>query len=502
MVATAGLILLAPSWADWLQARGSPRPLAEAVAVAAAAFVVTMPVLVAVTGTVSLVAIGANLLVAAVIAPLTVIGVPLRARPRSGCRREGGSRTSPRRDCGGCSSSRAGRRRCPVPRSRCPLAPSGSIGGLVVAVGVLGLRSRRLRAVAAAIGVGLAVVLIPARVDPPGWPPHEWSLVACDVGQGDGLVLATGEGGAVVVDVGPDRSGLPECLRRLGIQRVDLLVLTHSHVDHIGGLAAVLMRNPLPPWRSGRCPDLPRCSRHLPHGRRRARPTGRAYARATGCNTPTSPCRHWRHYCHRPPRAPMRTRQPTISPSSSPRTRRPAGYRSPGMSRSRGRRLLRSGVDLRADVLKVPHHGSRTTSPVFLAAVQPRFPVISVGADNAFGHPAPEVLTALDRLGGWSPARISTVTSRPPAPASGPAWCCRTRAEDRAVSTPSPLHLGLGDEEFLVEQAISTVIAEARAATTVPDELPVDRLRTGFLLAKSLDDGDGSVEEQAALFDV
>ena len=47
------------------------------------------------------------------------------------------------------------------------------------------------------------------------------------------------------------------------------------------------------------------------------------------------------------------------------------------------------------------------------------------------------------------------------------------------MSTPTPLHLVLGDEEFLVERAVSAVIAEVRAASTMPDELPIDRLRAG-----------------------
>src|SRR5439155_20841159 len=56
--------------------------------------------------------------------------------------------------------------------------------------------------------------------------------------------------------------------------------------------------------------------------------------------------------------------------------------------------LATSGLDLRADVLVVPHHGSQTSStPEFLAAVRPRVAVISVGANNRFGHPNSDVLT-------------------------------------------------------------------------------------------------------------
>jgi competence protein ComEC len=59
-------------------------------------------------------------------------------------------------------------------------------------------------------------------------------------------------------------------------------------------------------------------------------------------------------------------------------------------------RLLASGADLRSTVLKVSHHGSKTgTTARFVAAVAPAVAVISVGADNRFGHPAPEVLERL-----------------------------------------------------------------------------------------------------------
>jgi competence protein ComEC len=61
--------------------------------------------------------------------------------------------------------------------------------------------------------------------------------------------------------------------------------------------------------------------------------------------------------------------------------------------------MLASGLPLRADVLKVSHHGSgAATSAEFLAAAQPRLAVISVGADNRFGHPAPDLLARLSRI--------------------------------------------------------------------------------------------------------
>jgi competence protein ComEC len=63
------------------------------------------------------------------------------------------------------------------------------------------------------------------------------------------------------------------------------------------------------------------------------------------------------------------------------------------------RRILDRGVDLRADVLKVPHHGSADTDARFLSATGARVALVSVGLDNPYGHPAARTLTLLVRDG-------------------------------------------------------------------------------------------------------
>ena len=63
------------------------------------------------------------------------------------------------------------------------------------------------------------------------------------------------------------------------------------------------------------------------------------------------------------------------------------------------RAILDSGVDMAAEVLKVPHHGSSHQNPEFIAASRAGLAVVSVGIDNDYGHPAAETLALLNRLG-------------------------------------------------------------------------------------------------------
>src|SRR5690606_34261780 len=122
--------------------------------------------------------------------------------------------------------------------------PSGGWGGVsamfVIVLLWCGLRFRGVRLAVTLAVIGTTLFLVPTRVLAPVWPPNGWVLVACDVGQGDGLVLATGERDrAVVVDTGPDPAAFDRCLDRLGVNRIPLVVLTHLHADHVGGLSAV-----------------------------------------------------------------------------------------------------------------------------------------------------------------------------------------------------------------------------------------------------------------------
>ena len=74
----------------------------------------------------------------------------------------------------------------------------------------------------------------------PGGPQRSWDVAACDVGQGDGVVVRTGERSAIVVDAGPETDLMGRCLDRLGVEQIDVLVLTHMHLDRSGGIDGVL----------------------------------------------------------------------------------------------------------------------------------------------------------------------------------------------------------------------------------------------------------------------
>jgi competence protein ComEC len=242
VLATAALVLVAPGWAAGLRRRGVPPGVAEAVAVPAAACVATTPVVAGLSGGVSLVAVVANLLAVPAVAPATVLGViaalvsPLSPTAAQACAWLAGPAVG--------WLVVVADRAAAIPGAVVPW-PDGAAGALLLVALVLGVavlaRSRRVRPLLVAVVVGLLLVLVPTRVVRPGWPPPAWALVACDVGQGDALVLATGEQGrAVLVDAGPDDGPVDACLRRLGVTSLALVVISHLHADHVGGLAGAL----------------------------------------------------------------------------------------------------------------------------------------------------------------------------------------------------------------------------------------------------------------------
>nr|WP_112282402.1 ComEC/Rec2 family competence protein [Prauserella muralis] len=396
VVATAGLVLLAPRWSEAMTRRGLPAGVADGLAVPLAAFLVTAPLIAGLAGQVSVVSVVANLLAAPVVAPVTVLGVLAAALAVVW---PGGAELLAHLAGPGVSwLILVAREASAVPGAVLPW-PSGWWGGVLAAgvalLVVLALRHRQARVALAVALAGLLVIVVPVRVVAPSWPPQGWAVVACDVGQGDALVLATGEPGrAVVVDTGPEPGPVDRCLDRLDVDRVPVVVLSHLHADHIGGLASVFEDRAVgavavgpgrtPGW-AWRLVAAEAAQRGVPlvelsAGRRLGWPALRLAVLGP-------------RYV---PRAGSESDDGTAINNTSVvlRAATPAGrvLLTGDVELAAQGDLLASGADLRAEILKVPHHGSRFTLPQFLGAVTPRVALVSVGRDNTYGHPSPVTL--------------------------------------------------------------------------------------------------------------
>ncbi len=245
VLATGALLTVAPRWSAALRRRGVPPRPAEALAAAGAAQALCAPVVAVLSARVSLVAVPCNLLAEFAVAPATVLGfgalatAPLAmpvAEALAWCA------SWPAQWLAGVARTGAA---LPGAGVDWPGSWSGAALLALVTVVVLLVGRRLLRhpwwCAACAVLLVLAVVRpqpLPRMIT--GWPPPDWRLVMCDVGQGDALVLSAGEATGVVVDAGPDPVLADRCLRSLGITRIPLVLLTHFHADHVAGLPGVL----------------------------------------------------------------------------------------------------------------------------------------------------------------------------------------------------------------------------------------------------------------------
>jgi len=397
--ATAGLLLLAPGWRDALRRRGVPAGLAEALAVPAAAQVACAPVIAGLSATVSLVAVPANLLAEPAVPPATILGVA--AALLSPIWPDGAAFVAWLGSWPARWLVAVGRAGAHAPDG--VLAwPGGAGGALLLAVllvvALWALRRPWLRAVAGVCVVAAALGAVPVRLAAPGWPPPGALVVVCDVGQGDAVALPTGTGQAVVVDAGPDPAAADRCLRDLGVREVPLLVVSHFHADHVGGIDGVfrgrvvgeVATSPLAEPVEGRT---------------------RVLAAAGAAGTPVvAPQAGWTWSV-----GPLRL---TVLGPVRPITGSPSDPNNNSLvlrAEVGGERLLLAGDamveeqaelvagiggdGLRADILKVAHHGSAFQDQAFLAAVHPAVALVSVGAGNPYGHPNVAMLDMLRRKG-------------------------------------------------------------------------------------------------------
>ncbi len=397
VLATAAIVLLAPGWSRSLRERGWPSLVADALAVSAAAGLATAPLVAALSGTVSLVSLPANLLAAPAVPPATVLGILATVV---------GAVLEPVGDvlvrAAGLPTSwlvLVAERAAALPDAA-PGWPAGLLGAALLAVLLLTAswalwRFRRLRPLAVAVLIGL-VVGWPVRQAVRGWPPPDTVVVACDVGQGDALVLPVGPGEAVLVDAGPDIPAVDRCLDDLGIERLPLVLLSHLDADHVGGLAGAFDGRAVGVVATG---SLSPADDRLPAVDAQVRRAGAERIRLV-------PGERWEQgavalevLAPAPERATAAAESNDLSLVVRATVHGVRVLLTGDLGAEAEARLHGSGVDLRADVLKVPHHGSGDADPGFLAATRARVALVSVGADNTYGHPARTLLEMLARSG-------------------------------------------------------------------------------------------------------
>ncbi|WEB42630.1 ComEC/Rec2 family competence protein [Streptomyces yunnanensis] len=416
VLATGALLLLAPRWSAALQRRRVPPRLAEVVAAAAAAQAVCAPVVAVLAARVGLIGVPCNLLAELAVAPATILGfAALAAAPVA---------LPVAKALAWCAGwpaewiAAVARTGAELPGAEVGW-PGGWVGGLMLAVttvvllavGRRVLRRRWLCALSA-----LALVLAVCRPAPltrvlTGWPPPDWRVVACDVGQGDGLVLAAGDGTALVVDAGPEPRAIDRCLTGLGIHRIPLLILTHFHADHVDGLPGVL--------RGRSVGAVETTTLQEPYGQAKFVREAAAGAGVPVLRAAPGERRHL---------GPLTWE--VLWPGASPWLPSAGDGEFSGPNDASVAVLVRTGgltvlllgdleppaqqallaahPELAAvDVLKVAHHGSAYQDPELMRRLIPRLALISCGAGNPYGHPAPRTVAAL-RAGGTRVLRTDT----------------------------------------------------------------------------------------------
>jgi len=239
-----------------------------------------------------------------------------------------------------------------------------------------------------------------------GWPARAGAAPTLrvdfvDVGQGDAALVTSPTGKTVLIDGGPAHgaAALTSFLAAHVHGPLDLILLSHRHEDHLGGLPAVVRRVGVrtfldaPVAHAG--PDYEALMRELDARGVPARQAARGRRIDLGGGAVIT--------LLGPPDPPITGSRSDVNANSvvARLTFGDVAILFAGDAESPTEKwLLASAAELRADVLKVAHHGSRYASGMrFLRAVRPRIAVISAGAANEYGHPAPATVQRLERAG-------------------------------------------------------------------------------------------------------
>jgi competence protein ComEC len=386
VAATLGLVTIARR----LQEHAGERPVLVAGGATLGAQLATMPLLALMTGRLAVISLPANLIVAPLVAPATILGLGAAL----------GSIVPPLRYLAHATR--------PVLATMLLLArlladlpgaivdvPGGPAGIVVIvaliALAVVATKGRYRRAtvlVAVALLIPLAAGLWSAANKPPKLDGLTITMI--DVGQGESILVTEGDH-AMLIDGGRDADDVPRFLRDRGIHRLDYLVVSHAHDDHLSGLVGVAERatigailDPSLPADLDDYEDLLEIADERNIARTVAR-AGQTYPLGDATITIL-----W-------PAEPLLDVEDDLNENSIV-LRIDIGsdaFLYAGETQEISQRaLLERGAPLRAEVLKVSHHGSGNMHPDFYRATGAQVAMIPVGP-NSYGHPAPETLLAL-----------------------------------------------------------------------------------------------------------
>ena len=344
VLATAGLLLLAP--------KIKPQFLAPPIA----AMIFCAPVIVAISGYISPMSIVANLLAAPAVTPITIVGF--------------------------------------IAALISPIAPSISylliflikpfaawiawVARWSAQVPVFTLKTGLYGFLVAALVIALIyfwrrkfLIALLIFVIALSWlqrfPAGDWQVANCDIGQGDSMVINLHHHRGIVIDTGPDTQLEDRCLRQLGIKEIPLLILTHIHADHVGGLAGA--------------------KKHRKIGTTWFGDT-HAGAHATIQNIDIDVVWPDNGSGYTPNNSSIAAiiRSPDFTLFAS-------GDIEPPVQQELVSRIGH------VDIYKVAHHGSRYQDLALMRELSPTIAVISVGKGNSYGHPADSTISALTQLG-------------------------------------------------------------------------------------------------------
>jgi competence protein ComEC len=397
--AVAGLLALVPRWSEALRRARVPGPLADALAVTAAATLTTAPLMALHFEQVSLASLPANLVAAPAVAPVMWLGMgsiavaqvaPVLCAPLNALN---GSLLAYLEWVAHVAAQ--------PPAAALPVrigGPAGLVASYAAGAGLLALAGRAWRragprgrlALPAMLGVTpLAVLALLVTHRGPA-PPRPGELVVSflDVGQGDATLLQRA-GASLLVDTGPPGGPILRRLKEAGVQRLDALLLTHAEADHEGmALDIVRAFHPRLVLDGGAgWPTVVQRGLRVAHVRTVAAHAGQELTLG-GVRLrllwPPPPAPGWR-------------------PDGNPNDRAVVAVASAGpfdlLLPADAESEVTGPLELPGvEALKVAHHGSDDPGlPALLARIRPQFAAIEVGRDNTYGHPTPATLAALRR---------------------------------------------------------------------------------------------------------